>query len=136
MALSGKVKRLRIYIGEEAYFEKKPLYRAILEKARKLDIAGATVFKGIEGYGAHTRLIRTTRFLELSSDLPVLIEIVESPEKLMRLGPFLRDNLKRGLVTVEDVDVVAYSADFATLFTCGPDGDTDEKHGQSKAEQA
>ena len=116
MALSGKVKKLRIYIGEEAYYDKKPLYRAILEKARKLDIAGATVFKGAEGYGAHTRMIRTTSFLDLSSDLPVVIEIIETPEKLMRLGPFLRDNLTKGMVTVEDVEVVAYSDDFSDFF--------------------
>lgn len=129
MALAGKVKRLRIYIGEEAYYDKKPLYRAILEKARKLDIAGGTVFKGIEGYGAYTRLIRTTRFLELSSDLPIVIEIIETPEKLMRLGPFLRDNLTKGLVTVEDVEVVAYSADFSEILVC--DDKKDEEENQS-----
>lgn len=119
MGLSGKVKRLRIYIGEEAYCDKKPLYRAILEKARRLDIAGATVFKGIQSYGASTRLIRASRFLELSSDLPIIIEIIDTPDKLMRLGPFLRDNLTKGLVTVEDVDVIAYSADFSEFFLSG-----------------
>jgi PII-like signaling protein len=110
MTLSGSVKRLRIYTGEEAYHENKPLYRAILEEARRLNIAGGTVFKGIEGYGAHTRMIRTTRFLELSSDLPVVIEFVERSENLKKLDGFLRKTLTKGLVTVEDVEVLGYGA--------------------------
>ncbi|MDR2006363.1 MAG: DUF190 domain-containing protein [Acidaminococcales bacterium] len=110
MTLSGTVKRLRIYTGEEAYCEDKPLHRAILEEARRLNIAGGTVFKGIEGYGAHTRMIRTTRFLELSSDLPVVIEFVEKMENLKKLDGFLRKNLTKGLVTVEDVEVLGYGA--------------------------
>ncbi len=113
MALSGKVKRLRIYIGEEEYCNKKPMHRAILEKARKLDIAGGTVFRGLEGYGANTRTIRASKFLDLSSDLPVVIELIDKPEKLALLRDFLAANIKKGLVTVEDVEVVGYSADFS-----------------------
>ncbi|MDR3348496.1 MAG: DUF190 domain-containing protein [Acidaminococcales bacterium] len=110
MTLSGTVKRLRIYTGEEAYYDSKPLYRAILEEARRFNIAGGTVFKGIEGYGAHTRMIRTTRFLELSSDLPVVIEFVEKAENLKKLDGFLRKTLTKGLVTIEDVEVLGYGA--------------------------
>jgi PII-like signaling protein len=110
LQLAGKVKRLRVYIGEEAYHENKPLYRAILEEARKLNIAGGTVFKGLEGYGAHTRLIRANRFLELSSDLPVVVECVERPEKLRELETFLRQTLTKGLITIEDVEVLSYGA--------------------------
>jgi PII-like signaling protein len=110
MSLSGKVKRLRIYVGSELYYNEKPLYRAILEQARMLDIAGGTVFQGVEGYGAHSRMIRASRFLELSSDLPVVVEIIETEEKLAKLETFLRASLTKGLVTVEDVDVLLYQA--------------------------
>ncbi len=111
--LSGKVKRLRIYVGEEAYVGKKPFYQAVLEEARKHDIAGGTVFKGICGYGAYTRFIRTNRFLELSSDLPIVIEFIEDGENLLKLKSFFEKNLEKGLVTLEEVEVMGYSAGFS-----------------------
>ncbi len=113
MALTGKAVRLRIYIGEEEYYNKKPMYRAILEKARKLDIAGGTVFRCMEGYGANTRQIRASKFLDLSSDLPVVVELIDKKEKLELLRGFLKENLKKGLLTSEEVNVLAYSADFS-----------------------
>ena len=108
MNFKGKAKRLRIYIGDEVYHKEKPLYRAILEEARKLNIAGGTVFKGLEGYGAHTRLIRANRLFELSSDLPLVVEFVEQEDKLREIGDFLRRTLTKGLVTIEDVEVLGY----------------------------
>ena len=112
MTMKGKVKRMRIYMGEEASYHDKPLYLAILERARKLDIAGGTVFKCVAGYGANTRKIRTTSFLDLSSDLPIVIELIDTIENLATLEVFLTKNLKKGLVTMEDIYVVGYSANF------------------------
>jgi len=85
----------------------KPLYRAIVEKCRELDIAGATVFRGIEGYGAST-LIRRAHLLSFSSDAPVMVTVVDSDEKIQLLLPFLDEMLRDGLIATSDVEVVKY----------------------------
>ncbi|MBX5476237.1 MAG: DUF190 domain-containing protein [Clostridia bacterium] len=97
-------KRLTIYVGEADRWRGIPLYHAIVLEARKLGLAGATVCRGLEGYGAHSR-IHTTRILDLSSDLPVRIEIIDEPEKIARILPFLEQAVQEGLVVTEDVRV-------------------------------
>src|SRR6202167_6164739 len=104
MKLEGKAKMLRIHFGEDDLWKEKPLYRAIVEKCRELDIAGATVFRGIEGYGAST-LIRRSHLLSFSSDAPVMVSVVDSDEKIQELIPFLDEMLGDGLIATSDVEV-------------------------------
>ena len=107
MKLEGKAAMLRIHFGEDDQWENKPLYRAIVEKCRELDIAGATVFRGIEGYGAST-LIHRSHLLSFSSDAPVMVSVVDSDEKIQLLLPFLDEMLRDGLIATSDVEVVKY----------------------------
>ena len=107
MKLEGKGKLLRVFIGESDVWHGKPLYRAIVERAREMNIAGATVLRGIEGFGAKSHL-HTARILRLSEDLPVIIEIVDSAERIDALLPAVDEMVGDGLVTVETVDVIAY----------------------------
>ena len=98
---------LRIFIGESDKWHGQPLYEAIVLKARELHLAGATVLRGPMGFGAHSRM-HTTRLLELSTDLPILVEIVDSAEKLRELLPFLDEAVLEGLITIEEVRVLKY----------------------------
>src|SRR6516165_2470382 len=98
---------LRIFIGEADHWHGKPLYEAIVLKARELGLAGATVLRGPMGFGAHSRM-HTAKLLELSTDLPIIVEIVESPEKIQVLLPFLDEAVEEGLITIEDVRVLHY----------------------------
>ena len=98
---------MRIYIGESDHWQGKPLYAVIVAKAKELDLAGASVFRGLAGYGANSR-IHTATILDLSADLPVLVEIVDSPEYIARLLPFLDQVIKEGMVTIDDVEVIKY----------------------------
>ncbi|GIV59829.1 MAG: hypothetical protein KatS3mg043_0918 [Rhodothermaceae bacterium] len=98
---------LRVFIGESDRHEGQALYHAIVQKARALNLAGATVMRGIEGFGAASR-IHTARILRLSEDLPVVIEIVDTEEKIMELMPFLDETVKEGLVTMEKVRIIRY----------------------------
>ena len=98
---------LRIHIGEEDTYKGKLLYEAIVLKARELNLAGATVLRGIMGFGAHSR-IHTAKILRLSEDLPIVIEIVDVEEKINNLMPFLDETVKDGLITVEKVNVIKY----------------------------
>jgi PII-like signaling protein len=107
MKLEGKAKLLRIHFGESDEWHGKPLYRAIVEKCKELDIAGATVFRGIEGYGAST-LIRRAHLLSFSSDAPVMVSVVDSEEHIQLLLPFLDEMLRDGLIATSDVEVVKY----------------------------
>ena len=84
-----------------------PLYRAVVLKARELGLAGATVLRGPMGFGANSR-VHTANLLELSTDLPVVIEIVDSAEKVQALLPFLDEAVTEGLITIEDVRVLSY----------------------------
>jgi uncharacterized protein len=83
------------------------LYQAIVERVRKEGLAGATAIRGIEGFGADSRL-HTSRILRLSEDLPVLIEIADSAERIERIIPLLDEMVSEGLVTLENVDIIAY----------------------------
>ena len=105
--IEGPALLVRIYIGEADHHDGKPLYQAIVERVRKEGLAGATVIRGIEGFGADSRL-HTARILRLSEDLPVLIEIVDSAEQIERILPVLDEMVGEGMVTVERVEVIAY----------------------------
>ncbi len=105
--IASQAKRLRIYIGESDRWKRRPLYHAIVEKAKELDMAGATVFRGLMGYGADKR-IHTASIVDLSSDLPILVEIIDSEEYIAKLLPFLDEMLEKGLVTIDDVEVIKY----------------------------
>lgn len=107
MKLPEDGRLLRIFIGESDAADGKPLYEAIVLKARELNLAGATVLRGVMGFGAGSR-VHTAKLLELSEELPVVVEIVDSGENLARLMPFLDEHVKEGLVTLEDVKVVKY----------------------------
>jgi PII-like signaling protein len=98
---------LRIMIGENDQHQGKPLYEQIVFKAKELNLAGATVTRGILGFGADSR-IHTAKILRLSEDLPVIIEIVDTEEKLATLIPFLDETVKEGLITMEKVRVIKY----------------------------
>jgi uncharacterized protein len=108
MKLEGKAKMLRIHFGEDDKWKDRPLYRAIVEKCRALDIAGATVFRGIEGYGAST-LIRRAHQLSFSHDAPVMVSIIDSDEKIQRLLPLLDEMVDEGLIAMSEVEVIKYS---------------------------
>ena len=100
---------LRVFIGEGDKWHGQPLYEAIVLKARELHLAGATVLRGPMGFGAHSRL-HTAKVLRLSEDLPMVIEIVDSREKIDELLPHIDEMVKEGLVTLEKVQVIKYRA--------------------------
>lgn len=107
MKLEGKAKMLRIHFGEDDQWHGQPLYQAIVERCRQLDIAGATVYRGIQGYGASTR-IRRSHLLSFSSDAPVLVQIIDSEENINRLIPALDEMVSEGLIAMSDVEVIRY----------------------------
>jgi PII-like signaling protein len=100
---------LRVFVGESDRWKGKPLFEAIVQEARDRGLAGATVFRGFEGFGAHSR-IHTSRILRLSEDLPILIEIVDAEDKIQGFLPVLDDMVREGLVTVEKATVIFYRA--------------------------
>ena len=100
---------LRIFIGESDRWHGQPLYEAIVLKARELHLAGATVLRGPMGFGAHSRM-HTTKILRLSEDLPIVVEVVDSQEKINTLLPFIDETVQEGLVTMENVRVIKYRA--------------------------
>jgi PII-like signaling protein len=110
MKIPEEGKLLRIFIGEDDRWEHQALYEAIVLKARELGLAGATVLRGPMGFGAKSRL-HTAKILRLSMDLPMVIEIVDSKEKIETLLPHLDAMVREGLVTLEDVQVIKYQAD-------------------------
>jgi uncharacterized protein len=109
MRLDGEGTLLRIFIGELDKWHHMPLYESIVLRARELGLAGATVFRGPMGYGAHSRL-HTAKILRLSEDLPVVIEIVDKEEKIQAFLPELDRMIPDGLVTMEKVRVIMYRA--------------------------
>jgi uncharacterized protein len=99
---------LRVFIGEADKHEGKPLYEWIVLKAREQGLAGATVLRGMMGFGAKTRQIHTFRFDTLSEDLPIIVEIVDSSEKLDTFLELIEPNITAGLVTLEKAQVKVY----------------------------
>lgn len=98
---------LRVFIGETDSYNGRALYEQIVLEARKLNLAGATVIRGIMGYGANSR-IHTAKVLRLSEDLPIIIELVDTEENLNKIRPFLDETVKEGLITLEKVKVIKY----------------------------
>ena len=111
MQLPQEGSLLRILIGEADKVEHKPLYEWIVLQAREQGLAGATVLRGMMGYGANTRKIRTFRFDTLSEDLPIVVEIVDTEEKLEKFLEVIEPHIKAGLVTMEKAQIRFYKAD-------------------------
>jgi PII-like signaling protein len=109
MRLVGTCQRLTIYCGELDHVGHQSLARAIVERARQEGLAGATAFRGIEGFGASSRL-HTARLLSLSDDLPIVIQIVDTKDRLQAFLPLIDEMVGDGLVTIEDVEVCIYRA--------------------------
>jgi PII-like signaling protein len=105
--LTGEGKLLRIFVGESDKYESMPLHEWVVRKAREQGLAGATVLRGLEGYGAKSKL-HTSKILRLSSDLPIVIEIIDVEEKIEAFLPVIDDAISEGLATVERVEVRFY----------------------------
>ena len=107
MRLQGPAKRLTVYIGESDLHHHKPLYVEIVHRAHAAGLAGATVLRGIEGFGA-SRHVHTTRILSLTEDLPVVVVLVDEAERIERFALELEELVTEGLVVLDDVQVVRY----------------------------
>lgn len=107
MRLNGRAKMIRIHFGEDDRWHGKPLYEAIVEEARRVDLAGATVYRGIEGYGASSRIHR--KHLLTSPDLPVMVCIIDEEDKIQRFLPILEVMVYEGLIAISDVEVIRYT---------------------------
>ena len=107
MRIEGPALLARIYIGESDHWEGRPLHEAIVERLRTSGIAGATVLRGIEGYGRAAR-VHTAHILRLSEDLPILIEVVDREDRLRAILPQIDAMVDGGLITLEHVEVIAY----------------------------
>ena len=112
MQIPHEAALLRVFIGESDRHEHRPLYEAIVLKARELHLASATVLRGPMGFGKSSRL-HTAKILRLSMDLPLVIEIVDSEEKIRAFLPILDQMMKGGLLTMEKVNVIDYRANSA-----------------------
>jgi len=107
--LDGEQVLVRVFVGESDKWQHRPLAAALVERLRSEGFAGATVFHGIAGFGAHS-VLHTSRLLRLSEDLPVVIEIVDSEDRMDRLTAILDEMVEEGLVTMEKVRVLKYAA--------------------------
>ncbi len=107
MKLPDEAVLLRIFIGESDQLNRKPLYEGIVMKARELNLAGATVLRGILGFGASSR-IHSAKLLTLSEDLPIVIEIVDTEDNINKLIPFIDEHVQDGLVTLEKMKIIKY----------------------------
>ncbi len=107
MRIDGPALLARIYIGESDRWEGRPLYQVIVETLRAEGVAGATVLRGIEGYGRAAR-VHTAQILRLSEDLPILIEVVDREDRLRSVLPAIDAMVDGGLITLEHVEVIAY----------------------------
>ncbi|KOV97710.1 hypothetical protein ADK65_24750 [Streptomyces sp. NRRL B-1140] len=106
--LTGRALRLTVFIGESDTWHHKPLYSEIVHRAHAAGLAGASVFRGIEGFGASS-LIHTSRLLSLSEDLPVAVVIVDTEPRVRAFLPHLDDIVTEGLVTLDDCEVIRYA---------------------------
>lgn len=110
MKIQGKAKSLTIYVGESDHYHHRPLYQVLVEALRERGLAGATVLRGIEGFGKASR-IHTASILRLSEDLPVVINVVDNEERIASALPIIEEMVSEGLVTLADVEVIIYRAD-------------------------
>jgi PII-like signaling protein len=108
LRLEGKAKMMRIYVGESDRWRDKPLYTALVEAMRANDIAGATVYRGILGYGAHRR-VHTDKPMRLSHDASIMLSVVDAEEKLEAFLPIVEQMVEEGLVVLSNVDIIKYS---------------------------
>lgn len=108
MTIPEEATLLRVFLGESDHHDGKPLYEAIVLKARELHLAGATVLRGVMGFGRSSRL-HTAKVLRLSEDLPIVVEIADVEEKIQALLPWLEDVVTGGLVTLERARVIRYA---------------------------
>jgi PII-like signaling protein len=109
MLMTGKGKLLKIYIGESDARHGEPLYHAIIKKIKELGLAGATTIRGIEGYGANS-VIHSIRILRLSEDLPIVIEVIDTEEKIRSLIKVLGEIITTGtLMVLQDVEIIKYA---------------------------
>jgi PII-like signaling protein len=115
MQLQETALLLRIFIGEDDHFDRKPLYEAIVLKAREQGLAGATVLRGPMGFG-HSSRLHTAKILRLSEDLPVVVEIIDSEERIMAFLPLLDGMVKGGLVSLEEVRILRYGSDAKEIW--------------------
>ena len=107
MKLSGSAKMIRVHFGADDRWQGKPLHEAIVEAARREDLAGATVYRGIEGYGASSRIHR--KHLLRSADLPVMVCIIDDADKIQRFLPTLETMVYEGMIAISDVEVIRYT---------------------------
>ncbi|MHB9093292.1 MAG: DUF190 domain-containing protein [Eubacteriales bacterium] len=107
MNITGKGKMLKIYLGETEKWHGKTLYHQVVMKLREEGLAGATVYRGILGYGAD-KVIHSAKILDLSADLPMVIDEIDSEENIMKVLPVIREMVPRGLIIVVDIDIVQY----------------------------
>jgi uncharacterized protein len=103
----GPAKKLSAYIGENNHYEGKPLYTALVEASKKAGCAGATVLRGVEGFGA-TSVIHTDQWLRMSSDLPVVVQVIDRESRITALAEVFKAMVGDGLVTIENVEIVQY----------------------------
>jgi uncharacterized protein len=113
MEKRGKATRLTIIVGDTDHFQRKPVYSEIVHRAHRLGLAGASVFRGVEGFGA-SRHVHTTHVLSLSEDLPVAVVVVDSADRIDAFLPELEELVTEGLIMVDEVDVVKYVGRDAT----------------------
>lgn len=113
MKLQGEGKLLRIFLGESDRVAHQPLYEALVRAAREKGLAGATVLRGVEGYGADSRIIHTAKLLRLSEDLPIVVEIVDTEEKIKAFMPEVDKLLEQAhcgaMITLEKAEIIRYS---------------------------
>ena len=107
MRIEGTGKLVRIFVGESDRWHHEPLYEAIVRRAREVGLAGATVVRGIEGFGASSHL-HTARILRLSEDLPIVVEIVDQEDRINGFLPMIDEMVGDGMVTIETVQIVTY----------------------------
>ncbi|MDH3253014.1 MAG: DUF190 domain-containing protein [Ignavibacteria bacterium] len=112
MKLEGEGKLLRIFLGEADQLDGKPLYELIVRKAKEHGLAGATVLRGVEGYGARSR-IHTAKILRLSEDLPIVVEVVDTEDRIRGFMPLVDEMFQRsgsgGMITLEKADIIRYT---------------------------
>ena len=112
--LVGENVLMRIFIGENDRYDHKPLYEALVEMFRKEGFAGATVLRGVSGFGAHS-VYHTHKLLDLSADLPLIVEVVDTQEKINAIMPRIDAMMGGGMITLEKATVIRYSPDVTQL---------------------
>lgn len=110
MKFSGECKILKIYISEDSKYKGHNLYHALVLKLREIGMAGVTVTRGIEGFGQEKRL-HTTRILDLTLSLPIIVEVVDIPERIEKAIPVVKEMVNEGLIIVTDVNVIKYGTE-------------------------